>query len=293
MKKIEFSFEEAWSIKTPGRHLLEGPALSPDGERVYFTDCFEGQIYSFDPREPTVLPVKVYSYAPYFCNGIQCLTNDKLVVCLWKGLFFPHGMIHELDLSDCKNPLTTERVTLSTTNKNFRHPNDLAVDENKGVYFTDFRSGHVYYHAATEPQAKSCKKLCRPNGIELQMVSDEARSLYVSDSKYSTVFQYEIKDPGILGEIIQSYRLPEKGAVDGMALSPDGHLFVAQKNAVYALDSNLKLIDHKPLLTHNPPKPSNVFFVDSKTFFVTSYRALFCPKPAELYRGTISNKNNT
>ncbi|QDT42649.1 Gluconolactonase precursor [Gimesia alba] len=289
MQDIQFNFERVWSIEPPGKHLLEGPVLSPDGTRVYFTDCFQGTIYEFDPNQPTVAPTEIYSYAPYCCNGLQFLPNGKLAACLWKGTIWPKGMLHELDLQHKPKPKTELRISHSTTGKQFRHPNDLAVDEAGGVYFTDLRGGHVYYYACGDTQAKSCLELDKPNGIELQMVSGKAQSLYVADSGTSTVLHYEIKSPGVIGKQIANQHFKIKHAVDGLALSSDGLLFVAEKGAVYALDAQLDPIGRAPLMKDDPPIPSNICFIDEKRFVVTSYRSFLCPNKAELFIGTIED----
>ncbi|QDV16456.1 SMP-30/Gluconolaconase/LRE-like region [Gimesia panareensis] len=294
MSDSRLEFKRIWSSTADQKHLLEGPVLSPDGARVYFTDCFRGTIYALDARQPEKPPEFVYSYARLYCNGLQFLQSGKLAACVWKGLICPRGSLQELDLNAGKTPVTRMRVARTTTNRRLKHPNDLAVDGRDGIYFTDMRRKKVYYHAPGQKQAQALCDLKKPNGIELEFDADTARYLYVSDSGNSTVLKYEIIRPGEIRQLKQSQSFPGNDAVDGLALSPTGELFVAERDEVYVLDTDLNIIDHAPLpQSVGRTVPSNICFIDEKTFVVTSYvmptltRPTMPLKKAELFLGTI------
>ncbi|WP_417378363.1 SMP-30/gluconolactonase/LRE family protein [Gimesia sp.] len=295
MNSRRFDFKQIWSSAADHKHLLEGPVLSPDGTHVYFTDCFRGIIYRFDPRQPQTDPEKYFSFNSLYCNGLQFLNNNIMVACLWKGFVCPRGALHELNLNAGKKPTSKMRVARTTTNRRLKHPNDLAVDEREGVYFTDMRRKKVYYHGPGEKQARALCDLKRPNGIELEFVSDKAQFLYVSDSKASTVVKYAIIRPGEIRKLKTSDPFPGGNAVDGLALSAADELFVAEEDYIYVLDRHLNIIDQTKLpQTEGKTVPSNICFVDEKTFVVTSYLkpSILHPgsllKKAELFLGTIT-----
>ncbi|MEQ9067466.1 SMP-30/gluconolactonase/LRE family protein [Gimesia chilikensis] len=297
MSNSNLEFKCIWSSMSDNKHLLEGPALSPDGSQVYFTDCFRGTIYALDAHQPETPPKKIFSYDSLYCNGLHFLNSGKLAACVWKGLGSPRGSLQELDLGASNPPVPRIRVCHTTTNRRLKHPNDLAVDEQDGIYFTDMRRKKVYYHDPAKKQAQAIfDKLKKPNGIELEFDADTARYLYVADSGNSNVLKFEIIRPGEIRFLTESNSLPGKNAVDGLALSPAGELFVAERDEVYVMDTDLNIIDHAPLpQSVGRTIPSNICFIDEKTFVVTSYLMPTITHPtmplkkAELFLGTIKS----
>ena len=275
------AFKCIWETSSIGSHLLEGPVLSPDGRHVWFTDLYLGQIYKFEIGEATVNPTPVVSFAPFRCNGLQFLPSGKLAICVWKGLLIPRkGAILEFDTASSQ---TTTRVS------SLRAPNDLAVDEFGGVYFSDLKKDRVYYHAPTATSPNAILDLDTPNGIELEFTLGKAMTLFVAESGCSRVHRYEIQGPGNISERpTHTEQFEKDNAVDGLALNSKGHLLVAEETAVYALNAkNLARLGAAPLKQMDAPTPSNICFIDDQTFVVTSYIS-FVGSKAELFLGKIS-----
>jgi len=240
--KVAMSFDSVWKTG-PGSHLLEGPAISPDGRKVYFTDLWLGNVYSLPLDDLDAEPELVHCFAPYRCNGLQFLAREKkkIAVCVWKGLppisCRTTGAILTLDLDEAISTPTTEREYCVRAS-GFKSPNDLAVTPTGGIYFTDFSQGCVYY---LPPDSKCpcivVKGLCSPNGIEIQVDSGNETVLFVAESGNHRVLRYEFECPGKVAEKPTHSDFKKWTRVDGLALNSDGVLLVAEKSAVYALDA--------------------------------------------------------
>jgi len=280
-------FKLIWETRGPGKHLLEGPAYSPDKNLVFFTDLFQRKIYSFTPTDPRPEPKCVFIFEENFCNGMQIDSNGNLVVCLWGGLPFPQGSVGELQFTDNGTLELHPRVSTGDGNRKLQHPNDLGIDEEGGIYFSDLRAGTVYYHPQNAPHAVSCfsKRFSKPNGIEIGWRDGRAQILYVAESGRSKVRKFEIVSPGKIGNELSCHSFKCCRAVDGLALAPDGNLYVAEEKQVIGLSPDFKEIAHGSL--GRKITPSNICFVDSQTLVVTSYRSYFFPRKAELFIGKV------
>jgi gluconolactonase len=115
-----------------------------------------------------------------------------------------------------------------------RNPNDLALDGEGGVYFTDpgpdddpvGGSGKVYYAHAGQPLRLVATDFCFVNGI---LVRPDGHTLLVDDSCSSRVFAFDIVRNGeVSGRRIFAV-LPDsgRGALDGMAVDEQGRLYIA------------------------------------------------------------------
>jgi len=291
--KVSMSFEPVWETKS-GSHLLEGPAISPDGKKVYFTDLWLGNVYSLSLDDLNADPELVHCFAPYRCNGLQFLAGEKntIAVCVWEGLplvsWEKTGAILTLDLDEAIHTPTTKRE-YRVRASGFKWPNDLAVTPAGGIYFTDFMQGCVYYLA---PDSKSpnivIDKLCMPNGIELQFDSGNETVLFVAESGRNQVLRYELTGPGCAEVKRIRFEFGKRTRVDGLALNSDGVLLVAEKSAVYALDAtNLTCRGHDPLVEQRRTVPSNICFTPEGSFVVTSYK-FFLFRKAELFLGNFN-----
>jgi gluconolactonase len=124
-------------------------------------------------------------------------------------------------------------------------PNDLIVDANGGVYFTDpaprpERPGdrlstlsHVYYVRPDGTVVLLDNRMRRPNGIQL---SPDGRTLYVADTILETIIAFDVQADGSVtnGRVFATYQGtgPEGSGGDGMAVDAEGRLYSASINGV-------------------------------------------------------------
>lgn len=116
----------------------------------------------------------------------------------------------------------------------FNSPNDLWVDADGGIYFTDPRYGneagvpqdgyHVYYLPAGAAEAiRIINDMQRPNGI---IGTRDGTTLYVADHGAGQTFAYTITGPGELSD----KRLFAAQGSDGVALDENGNLYLTGSN---------------------------------------------------------------
>jgi len=138
----------------------------------------------------------------------------------------------------------------------FRGLNDIAIDAEGGLYFTDSGNfgedwsqgqlkGAVYYYSPDGELTRVDHQLRYPNGIE---VSPDGRTLYVNEHLQNQVLAYTIHDDGTFSDETVFFR-PDQGCTsmvatdcaalgpDGAAMGSDGTLYVAHYagSKVYAL----------------------------------------------------------
>ena len=157
--------------------------------------------------------------------------------------------------------------------KRFNAPNDLWVDADNGIWFTDpayertpadteLDAEAVYFLSSDRTTVtRVANGFARPNGI---VGSPDGKTLYVTDRKGGVTWAFPILGPGRLGERM---RFNDDGC-DGFAIDDHGNLYGTPKAAlvrIWAPDGTV--IGAIPL----PDSPSNVTFggVDRKTLFAT------------------------
>ncbi len=125
----------------------------------------------------------------------------------------------------------------------FNQPNDLALDGQGGLYFTDPNYSQdpptqpemgVYY---VSPEGAVSRVLGvddfpRPNGV---LVTPDGQHLIVASIEERKIIRYEITAPGELGEGQLLFTGDEEldgGGPDGMALDSDGRIYATYKSVV-------------------------------------------------------------
>ncbi len=160
-------------------------------------------------------------------------------------------------------------------------PNDLWVDPEGGIYFTDpyyqrpywtrtspdLQHQDVYYLPKGSKTAKVvASDLNQPNGI---VGTPDGRYLYVADIGAGRIFRYTISKNAVLSD---KELLISRGA-DGMTLDDQGNIYLTGGNGVFIFDKKGKAVG-----TIDVPKgTSNVCFSgkENNILFITAQNSIY------------------
>lgn len=250
-----------------GFSFTEGPAADRNGD-VFFTDIPQERIHVW--RAATG-KVEVWLEPTGKINGLFFRPNGTLLGCQMG----PGRRIVAID------PVTRAIAPLAerVDGKRFNAPNDLVLDAQGGIWFTDPAYGRkpeereldeeaVYW---ISPDGKTVRKVAggfqRPNGIAL---SPDGRTLYVADRDADVTVAFPVEGPGMLG----SRRPFADTGSDGFAVDEQGNLYVTPKAMEIRVFSPAgKNLGQIPL----PVQPANVTFggPDRRTLFITARDRVF------------------
>lgn len=251
--------------------FTEGPAWHPDGY-LLFTDIPNNRIIR-------VLP-----------NGSQ---NDWLtgtegingLMCDQKGNVYgaqgdARQVVRLRATTDPNQGRIVEVLAAGFDGQPFNKPNDLALDDRGGLYFTDpnYRREDpvqpvegVYYLSAAGEVARVVDDLPRPNGI---LVSSDGTQLYVANINQGEIVRYGISGPGQLtdGKVIFKAERSDGGGPDGMSLDERGNIYATYASLI-VLTPDGELIGRIAV----PEKPANCTFggTDNKTLYITARTSLY------------------
>ncbi len=280
-------------------HFTEGPTVAPDGT-VYFSDITfthqadmqAGHIMRYDPKTGETT---VFRSPSGMSNGMKFDAQGHLVVA--EGADFGGRRITRTDMETGKSDI----IAGLYEGKPFNSPNDLTIDEQGRVYFTDPRYvGHEpvdqpvmgVYRIGTDGSVHLViADSGKPNGIA---VSPDQRTLYVGSNDSGSFREMPDELPTCMGrmallaydlssdgtatfrEILVDYA-PEHGP-DGFEVDVEGNLYVAVRDktrfgvCVYSPDgTELAYIE-------TPELPTNVAFgrnEASKMLYITAGGSLF------------------
>lgn len=205
-----------------GYRFTEGPVAMPDGA-VFFTDIPNNHILRYDPVSGDTTIARTDSGG---ANGLALDPTGRLIAC--------EGRARQVTRLNPDGSVTV--LASEYDGKKLNSPNDLAIDEAGGIYFTDPRYGKrdnmelpeaVYFLATDGTLTQVISDLVRPNGIVL---SPNGRVLYVADNGANKVYAYDVAAPGILKDKRLFADLPEvqSNGPDGMSVDGMGNLYVTQ-----------------------------------------------------------------
>tara|TARA_R100001039_G_C1850116_1_gene110267 strand:+ start:1292 stop:2233 length:942 start_codon:yes stop_codon:yes gene_type:complete len=242
--------------------FTEGPAADAEGH-VYFSDIpantnylwtNDGELQTF--RENS--------------NGTNGLFFDRD----WQ-LFAAEGGAGRITMLDSNGQATV--VINEHGGQRFNSPNDLWVDADGGLYFTDPRYGdesnnpqpgyYVYYLAPGADAAVAIiTDLVKPNGI---IGTRDGQTLYVADHLGNETYAYDISAPG---ELTHKRLFASQGS-DGVTLDEHGNLYLTGGNNITVYSPAGELLE---TLTF-PLAPANMTFggPDRNVLFVTARSSLF------------------
>lgn len=254
-----------------GYQFTEGPVWNKEGQYLLFSDIPANTIYKMEPTGN----VASFRKPSQNSNG---LTFDK------------EGNLILAEHSGRKISKLSPEGNYSTIVDNYmgtklNSPNDVIVDSQGAIYFTDppygrpkdatdtlsFNGVYRYYNGELELIADD---LYRPNGLAL---STDERTLYVANSgQPKTFIQYPISSSGNIGKgkvFFDASELSGEGNPDGIKVDPEGNIFATGPGGVLVFTEKGELLGTIKF----PETPANLAFGghDMKTLFVTARTGLY------------------
>ena len=252
----------AVEVVADGFSFTEGPAADREGN-LYFTDQPNDRIWTLraDGR------LTVFTEPAGRANGLAVDHAGRLLACA--------DAENELWSIDVRTG-ATEILVRGFEGARLNGPNDLWVDPDGGVWFTDpfykrpywshdapEQDGeHVYHLAPDGALTRAATGFTRPNGI---IGSADGRTLYVADIGAGRTYAFPILGAGALGE----RRLVIEQGSDGMALDDRGNLYLTGAG-VTVVDAGSGAVVAR---LAEDRRASNVTFV-GRTLYITARDAL-------------------
>src|SRR5262245_2157303 len=239
-----------------GFQFTEGPAADLQGN-IYFTDVQRSRIHKIDTQGQ----LTTFLENSGGMNGLMLDPRGRLIGCQSQT-----GRIVAIDITS-KN---IETIASEFEGVRFTSPNDLVVDRQGNIYFSDRNGNAVYFFATDGKVSRLITTLTLPNGI---LLSIDEKTLYVLYGSPNLVV-YPINAPGQLGEA-KMFPLDGNGGGDGMTIDTNGNLYVTRPgiNAIQVLKSTGESLGTIGV----QETPSNCKFGGSnlKTLFITARTSVY------------------
>lgn len=279
--------------------ILEGPTMGPDGILYFsdltftqFTGMKAGIIWQYNPK---TAESKVFRSPSGMANGLAFDLDGNLISC--EGADFGGRRVVKTDMESGKSTILAGLFN----DRPFNSPNDIVVDNNGRIYFTDPRYfgkesidqplDGVYRIDTDGTVHLIIANASKPNGIA---ISPDYKTLYIAnyDLGHSNlqVFPEGFKGPApeISGTILEYTLLPDgnvefKGIlVDLMNNGPDGIKVDSEGNIYVAVKGNIVVYSPKGELIEEIEVPNssttNLCFGRgefNKTLFITTSKKLY------------------
>jgi gluconolactonase len=245
--------------------FTEGPAVDKQGN-IYFTDQPNNKIWKYDINGK----LSVFMDKAGRANGTYFDSKGNLIACADE-----HNQLWQI------SPKKKVKVLLKNyEGKLFNGPNDLWLDKNDNIYFTDPYFQRDYW-TRTKPEMNGEKvfllrrgqskpimldSVVKPNGI---VGTPDGKHLFVADIGAGKIYKYDIKADGIITNKLLFFT----GTADGITLDSKGNLYLAGKGVTIVNQKGEK-IGHIDI-----PEPwtANLCFggKDRKTLFITASKAVY------------------
>jgi gluconolactonase len=219
--------------------FLEGPVWTASGT-VIFSDIAGNKMYQFNPATERV---EVYREPSNMANGNVIDHQGRLISCEHAT---SRVMREERDGS-----LTVLAAEYAGAELN--SPNDVVVDQDGFVFFTDPPSGRVEFWGIPRPIPQPVQGVYRVDprdGMIILLVDDfdhpnglcfveNETALLVNDSNRKHIRRFEVKDSALTGgEVWAEVEGSGSGVPDGMKVDSAGNVFCCGPGGVHVFDSN-------------------------------------------------------
>jgi gluconolactonase len=275
--------------------LLEGPAFDGDGN-LFFSDIIGNRVH----RMAADGTLSIFQADSGRTNGNTFDAHGFLISC--EGAEFGPGGRRRLVRTDLKTN-QVEVLTERFDGKRYNSPNDVVVDVNGRIWFTDpyydpdrsvlEMDDEAVYRIdpnGTVTRVVSQPQIERPNGLA---ITPDARTLYVIDSHTRPsgnrkIWSFSVTDCGELTGQRLVFDFGRGRGGDGMRLDEQGNLWVAagillSRHAgettevpagIYVITPKGKLLGYIPILED---LCTNLAFggPSRKTLYVTAGKSIF------------------
>ncbi|MFM8213122.1 MAG: SMP-30/gluconolactonase/LRE family protein [Pirellula sp.] len=250
-----------------GYKFTEGPTVDSEGN-VYFTDQPNDRIvkWSIDGKLTDFLKPAGRS------NGMYFAPDGKLLACADEA-----NEMWEIGSTGQHKVLLKEFEGIKLNG-----PNDLWVDRNGTIYFTDPYYQRPWWEHKKQPQRKQSLYKADRDGSNLVCVDDalvqpngiigdsERKLLYVADIGDRKTYRYKISADG---QLLDRQIFCRQGS-DGITIDSEGNVYLTGSAGVYVYNADGDLIE-----TIAVPKPwtANVCLggADRKTLFITASDSVY------------------
>ncbi|HMC12574.1 MAG TPA: SMP-30/gluconolactonase/LRE family protein [Pirellulaceae bacterium] len=250
--------------------FTEGPAADREGN-LYFSDVQGDKLYKVDAKGE----LSVLLDPSHHTNGLMCNAAGNIVACEMDGRLIE------------VNAKTKEVKSLADgyEGKRFNAPNDLVIDRDGGVYFTDphFRAPmplpqgvRAFYYRAPDGKVTRLGVVeTAPNGI---ILSPDEKTLYVIPSMQAEMLAYPVEAPGKIGKervfcTLKQASGKTNGGGDGLTIDTKGNLYITSALGVQVFNPQGNLLG----IIEFPEQPANCDFggKDNKTLYATARTSLY------------------
>ena len=245
--------DASFEILATGFKWSEGPLWVDSLQAVLFSDVPTNKIYKWSPQDSLSIYLEYAGHtgeenkdSNRGSNGLLLDSKNNLLLC-------QHGDRRIARLNAALSQPKPQFITLTDAydNKPFNSPNDLDIDRDGNIYFTDPPYGQpgtktaeigingVFKVAPSGAVTMLIDSLNRPNGIALSL---NQKTLYVnqSDKEKPFLYRYEIAADGSLvnGKVLFDFRpftKQFKGMPDGLKIHKSGNIFATGPGGVHII----------------------------------------------------------
>jgi len=276
--------------------FTEGAAVAPDGA-VYFSDFGQpfdsrpARVMKFDPKSGKT---EIHSADSKMANGLMFDRGGRLLGCCASPLGGRRALVEILPDGAVRTVVDRYR------GKRFNSPNDLVIDRQGRVYFSDPKyvgpermelpSMDVYRFDPDGSLERVTFDILKPNGV---ILSPDGKTLYVAETDNGTaeagsgenppmgrmtLNAFPVNGDGTLGEKKVLVDFGKSVGIDGMTVDVRGNIYGAVRSAqrygivVYSAEGEEKARIKTPAL------PTNCCFglgKDLKMLYVTAGGGLY------------------
>lgn len=240
-----------WELLAEPDTITEGPAW--DGKGLFYTAIARNEIRYFEPVAGTIRTIYHDTGA---ANGLWLAPDGRLLACEGgRRAVAAYGV-------DGQRTVLVDRFE----GKRLNSPNDLVLDRQGRIWFTDPRYGDdhsdreldhdsVYRITSNASGEWTIQRMTfdttRPNGL---LLSADERTLYVAQSDYTPTATrqlraYPIKSDGSLGAFTVLHDFGANRGIDGMCFDANGEIVATcgwelggpgSRIAVFGLDGSVR-----------------------------------------------------